>query len=147
MRLPFAEACPMGMYLLGEVSPILEYSKDKDAPKRQKVDLDKDGNGTGKRLWKATVVIPDGSNAKSVSYDVTFVADVRPVPSVGEAVPGMTPIVLEGMVVKPMLAGSGEFKSITWAIRATGIKGDVSGAKQPPANPGAARPARDEKAA
>ncbi|MEV0340575.1 hypothetical protein AB0H49_16225 [Nocardia sp. NPDC050713] len=135
----FGEAFPMGLVLMGEVQPMTEFSSDRNAVKRQRVDLDKDGNGTGKRLWKGTVTDPAGSGARSTSFDVTFVADVQPVPSAAPLMPGITPIVLEGLQIKPKIQGSGEFKSIGWTIRATGIAGDNSGAKQAPADPGAAR--------
>ncbi|MGY4099100.1 hypothetical protein ACW2Q0_06010 [Nocardia sp. R16R-3T] len=137
----FEEAFPMGLVLMGEIEPMTEFSSDRNAVKRQRVDLDKDGNGTGKRLWRGTVTDPAGSGAKGTSFDLTFVADVQPVPSAAALIPGMTPIVLEGLQIKPKVQGSGEFKSIGWNIRATGIKGDNSGARQAPADPGAARPA------
>lgn len=136
----FREAFPKGLFLLGDIQAVTEYSTDRNAPKRQKVDLDNDGNGTGKRLWKGTITDPAAANARQASYDVIFVSDVQPVPAAPEIVPGMTPIELEGLQIKPKIAGSGEFKSIGWSIRATGIKGDNSGAKQAPADPGAARP-------
>lgn len=142
----FSDAFPKGLYLLGEVTAVTEFNADRSPPKRQRLDFDRDGNGTGKRLWKATVTDPSGGNAKQASFDITFVADVQPVPAAEEVVPGFIPIELEGLQIKPKMAGQGEFKSIAWNIRATGIKGDTSGAKQAPANPGAARP-RDDKAA
>ncbi|WP_245910020.1 hypothetical protein [Nocardia amikacinitolerans] len=138
----FGEAFPKGLFLLGEVAPWLEFSQDRNAPKIQRVDLDQEGRGSGKRLWKATVTDPTAPNAKSASFDITFVADVQPVPAAPEIVPGMTPIELEGLHVKPRMVGDGNFKSIGWYVRATGIKGDTSGAKQTPADPGAARQAK-----
>lgn len=136
----FDDAFPMGLFLLGEVAPMTEFNSDRNAPKRQRLDLDAEGNGTGKRLWKATVTDPAAPNAKQASFDLVFVADVQPVPSAPEVARGMRPIVLEGLQVKPKIAGQGEFKSIGWNIRATGIVGDTSGARQVPADPGAARP-------
>ncbi len=132
-RPDFAEAFPKGLFLLGDIQPVTEFNSDRNAPKIHKVDFDREGNGTGKRLWKATVTDPSGSNAKTASFDLVFVADVQPVPAQGEIVPGMTPIVLEGLMVRPKVAGSGEFKSIGWTVRATGIVGDNSGAKSAPA--------------
>src|SRR5690606_770252 len=128
-RPDFHEAFPKGLFLLGEIEPVTEFSRDRNAPKVQKQDFDFDGNGKGKRLWKGTVTDPTAANAKNASFDVTFVADVQPVPAAAEIVPGMTPIELEGLMVKPKVTGSGEFKSIGWTVRATGIKGDNSGAK------------------
>ncbi|WP_280486553.1 hypothetical protein [Nocardia farcinica] len=145
-RPEFSEAFPKGLFLLGEITAVTEYSSDRNAPQRQRVDLDRDGNGSGKRLWKGTVTDPCAANAKNASFDVVFVADVQPVPAAPEIVPGMTPIELEGLHVKPKVQGQGEFKSIGWMIRATGIKGDTSGAKQAPADPGAGRPSSGKAA-
>ncbi|WP_063053028.1 hypothetical protein [Nocardia arthritidis] len=125
----FEDAFPMGLFLLGEIAPVTEFSSDRNAPKRQRLDLDAEGNGTGKRLWKGTVTDPAAANAKQASFDVVFVADVQPVPAAPEIARGMRPVELEGLQVKPKIAGQGEFKSIGWTIRATGIKGDNSGAK------------------
>ncbi|MCP9619677.1 hypothetical protein FOH10_09150 [Nocardia otitidiscaviarum] len=146
-RPEFGEAFPMGLLLMGAVEPMTEFSRDRNAPKRQKVDLDDDGNGTGKRLWKGTVMDPSGMGAKNASFDVTFVADVAPVPSADALSPNVYPVVLEGLQIKPRVVGNGEFKSIGWYIRATGIVGDTSGAKQAPADVPSSRPARDGKAA
>jgi hypothetical protein len=142
----FGDAFPKGVFLLGAVTAVTEFSTDRNAPKRQKLDLDDDGNGSGKRLWKGTVTDPTAPNAKQASFDVLFISDVLPVPAVSEIVPGMTPIELEGLQIKPKVAGAGEFKSIGWNVRATGIKGDNSGSKQAPADPGAARPAASKAA-
>ncbi|WP_280240667.1 hypothetical protein [Nocardia abscessus] len=128
----FEDAFPMGLFLLGEITPVTEFSTDRNAPKRQRLDLDAEGNGTGKRLWKGTVTDPAAANAKQASFDVVFVADVQPVPAAPEIARGMRPVELEGLQVKPKMAGQGEFKSIGWTIRATGIKGDNSGAKTAP---------------
>ncbi|MET8653826.1 hypothetical protein [Nocardia aurea] len=128
-RPDFHEAFPKGLFLLGDIEPVTEFSQDRNAPKVQKLDIDYEGNGTGKRLWKGTVTDPCASNAKNAAIDVTFVAEYQPVPAALEIVPGMTPIELEGLMVKPKIAGAGEFKSIGWTVRATGIKGDNSGAK------------------
>ncbi|WP_063920307.1 hypothetical protein [Nocardia violaceofusca] len=142
----FSDAFPMGLFLLGEIQPITEFSNDRNAPKIQKSDWDRDGNGTGLRLWKGTVMDPAAMNARNAGFDVTFVTNQRPVPSAPAISEGVYPIVLEGLQVKPKVAGSGEYKTLGFNIRASGIKGDNSGAKQPPNNVGASRPA-DEKAA
>ncbi|MBF6212249.1 hypothetical protein IU433_17545 [Nocardia puris] len=137
---------PNGLVLVGGIEAVTEFSKDRNAPKRHKVDLDDFGNGTGKRLWKGTVSDSSGSGAKNMTYDVTFVCDVQPVPSALPVIPGFTPVELEGLEVKPRVVGNGEFKSIGWYLRATGIKGDNSGAKVPPADVPASRPGREGKA-
>jgi hypothetical protein len=145
-RPEFRESFPMGLFLLGEVQPMTEFTTDRNAPKRQKQDYDSEGNGTGKRLWKATVIDPAGaSSVKHAGFEVVFVSDVQPVPSAPEISEGMRPIVLEGLQVKPKMSGQGEYKSIGWTVRATGIKGDTSGGKIPSAD--AARPSSEKAVA
>ncbi|MFC3966183.1 hypothetical protein [Nocardia jiangsuensis] len=122
----FEQAFPKGLFLLGDIEPVTEFSSDRNAPKVQRLDLDREGNGSGKRLWRGTVTDPTAANAKTASFDVTFVADVMPVPAAPEIVPGMRPIKLEGLQIKPKIEGNGEFKRIGWNIRAAGIEGDTN---------------------
>lgn len=122
----FEQAFPKGLFLLGDIEAVTEFNSDRSAPKRQRVDLDNEGNGTGKRLWRGTVTDPTAANAKTASFDVTFVADVMPVPAAPEIVPGMRPIKLAGLQIKPKIEGNGEFKRIGWNIRAAGIEGDTN---------------------
>jgi hypothetical protein len=117
----FADAFPQGLVLMGEVSPDNEYQSREDRaagrPVRQRVD-----EASGKRQWKATVTDPDERNAKRASFEVTFLADVQPVPSTSEVLPGVRPIELDGMTAEPRVAGNGEFKYQSYVFRATGFK-------------------------
>ncbi len=141
LSVEFGMAFEMGLVLVGEIQPDTEYNQNRNAPARQKVDP-----VTGKRQWKATCTDPSETNPRKSSIQVIFLADVAPIPSTPEVLPGMRAIELEGVTLQPKVSGQGEFKSLGWTVRATGIVGDTSGAKQGPANPGASRP-RDEKAA
>lgn len=131
----FRVAFEKGLVLVGEIEPDTEYNPNRNAPARQKVDP-----VTGKRQWKATCVDPSESNPRRNTVQVIFLADVAPVPVTEEVVPGMRPIELEGLTLQPKVTGQGEFKTLGWTVRATGIVGDTSGAKQPATDPGAARP-------
>lgn len=117
----FADAFPQGLVLMGEVAPDNEYQSREDRaagrPVRQRLD-----ESTGKRQWKATVTDPDERNAKRASFEVTFLADVQPVPATSEVLPGVRPIELEGMTAEPRVAGNGEFKYQSYVFRATGFK-------------------------
>jgi hypothetical protein len=117
----FADAFPQGLVLMGEVAPDNEYQSREDRaagrPVRQRVD-----EATGKRQWKATVTDPDERNAKRASFEVTFLADVQPVPSTSEVLPGVRPVELDGMTAEPRVAGNGEFKYQSYVFRATGFK-------------------------
>lgn len=117
----FSDAFPQGLVLVGEVSPDNEYQSREDRaagrPVRQRMD-----ETTGLRQWKATVTDPDEPNGKRASFDVTLLAEVQPVPTTAEVLPGMRAIELEGLTAEPRVAGNGEFKYQSYVYRATGFK-------------------------
>src|SRR5262245_46542924 len=124
----FDGAFPQGLVLIGEATPDNEYQSREDRaagrPVRQKVD-----EVTGKRQWKGTVTDPDERNAKRASFEITFLADIQPVPTTAEALPGMRQIELDGLTAEPRLAGNGEFKCQSFVFRSTGFKAAGSAAK------------------
>jgi hypothetical protein len=128
----FDVAFPQGLVLVGELTPDNEYQtrEDKAAgrPVRQKIDP-----VTGQRQWKATVTDPDESTAKRASFEVTFTADVQPVPPTAEVLPGMRPIALQGLTAEPKVAGNGEFKYQSYVYRATGFTAPTSASGARPA--------------
>ncbi|MFD5243847.1 hypothetical protein ACFWIW_04865 [Amycolatopsis sp. NPDC058340] len=122
----FDEAFAQGLVMVGEVSPDNEYQSREDRaagrPARQRVD-----EVTGKRQWKVTVTDPDEVKAKRASFEITLLADVQPVPTTSEVLPGMRPIELEGLTAEPKVAGQGEFKYQSYVFRATGFKAAAAG--------------------
>jgi hypothetical protein len=130
----FGDAFPQGLVLMGELAPDNEYQSREDRaagrPVRQKVD-----EVTGKRQWKGTVTDPDERNAKRASFEITFLADVQPVPTASEVLPGMRPIELDGVTAEPRLAGSGEFKYQSYVFRATGFRAAASAGGRAPGKP------------
>jgi hypothetical protein len=116
----FDDAFPQGLVLIGEVAPDNEYQtrEDKAAgrPVRQKID-----EVTGKRQWKSTVTDPDEPTAKRASFEITSIAEVQPVPTTTEVLPGMRPIQLDGLTAEPRAAGNGEFKYQSYVYRSTGF--------------------------
>ncbi|AIJ21803.1 hypothetical protein [Amycolatopsis methanolica] len=122
----FDDAFPQGLVMVGEISPDNEYQSREDRaagrPARQRVD-----EVTGKRQWKATVTDPSEPNAKRASFEIMFLADVQPVPTTSEVLPGMRPVELEGLTAEPRVAGNGEFKYQSFVFRATGFKAVNSG--------------------
>ncbi|MGW0250821.1 hypothetical protein ACWDYH_29735 [Nocardia goodfellowii] len=138
------EVFPQQLIALGPVTQVIKYNPDRNAMKEQAIDYDpKTGVGTMLPLWKVTVSDPSEDKAKRASFEIVFAAQVQPVFSTEELVPGtgMRVIELEGLTVEPKVMGQGEFKYLGYVYRATGIKGDNSGSKVPPADPGASRPA------
>ncbi|WP_107659546.1 hypothetical protein [Nocardia suismassiliense] len=143
-QIPFKVAFPQGLVLLGEITRMTKYNPNPNAAPEGMFDLDREGQGTGLPLWKATVTDPHEDKAKRASFEVIFIADVQPIPVNEEIVPGtgMRMIELEGLTAEPKVMGQGEFKYLGFTYRATGIVGDNSGAKVPPADPGASRPSK-----
>jgi hypothetical protein len=133
----FEDAFPQGLVLVGEIAPDNEYQtrEDKAAgrPVRQRID-----DVTGKRQWKATVTDPDEPHGKRASFEITFVADVQPVPTTSEVLPGMRAIELDGLTAEPRVAGNGEFKYQSYVYRATGFKAAASGMGSRPGQTGKA---------
>lgn len=128
-EIPFPEAFPQGLVMMGEVSPDTEYQSREDRaagrPVRQRVD-----EVTGMRQWKVTVTDPSEPNSKRASFDVTLLAEVQPVPTTSEVLPGVRPVELEGLTAEPRVAGNGEFKYQSYVYRATGFRaaGSAGGA-------------------
>jgi hypothetical protein len=116
----FDSAFPQGLVLIGDVAPDNEYQTREEKavgrPVRQKVD-----QITGKRQWKATVTDPDESTAKRASFEITLIAEVQPVPTTTEVLPGMRSIELDGLTAEPRVAGNGEFKYQSYVYRSTGF--------------------------
>ncbi len=135
-EISFDEAFPQGLVLVGVVAPDNEFQSREDKatgrPTRQRVD-----EITGKRQWKATVTDPSEEKAKRASFEVTFLADVQPVPSTSEVLPGMRPIELEGLTAEPKVAGQGEYKYQSYAFRATGFTAAAAGGGSKSARAGA----------
>lgn len=127
----FADAFPQGLVLMGEVAPDTEYQSREDRasgrPVRQRVD-----ELTGRLQWKATVTDPSEANAKRASFEVTFLADVQPVPATSEVLPGIRPVELDGVTAEPRVAGNGEFKYQSYVFRATGFRaaGSAGGSRK-----------------
>ncbi len=128
----FDNTFSQGLVLIGDVTPDNEYQTREDRaasrPVRQKLD-----QVTGQRQWKATVTDPDEPTAKRTSFEITFVAEVQPVPTTTEVLPGMRPIELDGLTAEPRVAGNGEFKYQSCVYRATGFTATTSVARTRPA--------------
>lgn len=117
----FDDLFPQGAFLMGDIQPLTEYQSQEDRarnrPVRPRID-----EGTGKRLYRATIADPSAEKERDKSISVEIAADVQPVPP--EAVGNLPfrPVVLEGLTVQPRAEASGQAKWITWVVRATGLR-------------------------
>jgi hypothetical protein len=121
---PFVEAFPMGLVLVGDIEPDREYVRDPGKVGQQKYD-----ERSGLRQWKANVTDPDEPNGKRASFTVILLADVQPVPTSPEVLPGMRKIELEGVQAEPKRMGQGEYTYLGYVYYASGIAGDDSGSR------------------
>ncbi|SFQ63514.1 hypothetical protein [Amycolatopsis rubida] len=140
-EMQFEEAFPQGLVMVGEVSADNEYQSREDRaagrPTRQRVD-----EVTGKRQWKFMATDLGEPKAKRASFEMTLLADVQPVPTTGEVLPGMRPVELEGLTAEPRVGGQGEFKYQTYVFRATGFRAAASGSGSGSGSSGAAKSSR-----
>ncbi|MEU6829325.1 hypothetical protein ABZ894_11820 [Nocardia beijingensis] len=105
-----------GCLVVGPVRPFTEYSNDPRRPGKHLRDDD-----TGLLMWKLPVTDPAAGNAARMSYDVTLLSDTEPVLPGGEFALG-APIRFTGLRVSPRVGGTGEFRHIAYAVRASGVE-------------------------
>jgi hypothetical protein len=75
-------------------------------------------------------VVPDN---ECQTREIIFVAEVQPVPTTTEVLPGMRPSELDGLTAEPRVAGNGEFKYQSHLYRATGFTATTSASGTRPA--------------
>src|SRR6478672_6387880 len=120
LKADFDEWFPQGLFLVGEITPVMEYQSQEDRarnrPVRPRID-----EATGLPLYKGTFADPAAEKEREKSFPVEFACAHQPVPP--EAIAGLPfrPVVLEDMTVQPRAETSGQAKWITWTIRATGM--------------------------
>ncbi len=140
LKADFDEWFPQGLFLVGEITPVMEYQSQEDRarnrPVRPRID-----EATGLPLYKGTFADPAAEKEREKSFPVEFACAHQPVPP--EAIAGLPfrPVVLQGMTVAPRAETSGQAKWITWTIRATGMTapGGASSGVIPGGKPAAGR--------
>ncbi|MFB8007526.1 hypothetical protein [Nocardia sp. NPDC056000] len=133
-----------GVLLLDGIEPVYKYNERRRA---YTTEQDRD-EVTGLLMWKARLMDLDADvKDKQAGVNLIFLAEVRPIPVGREWRPGVWEIELEGLTVEARASVAGDFATMSYTYRATGIKGDTSGAKQPPVDAPATRPVRSDKSA
>ena len=121
---------PQGLFLVGEIQPVMEYQSQEDRarnrPARPRFD-----EVSGVPLFRGTFADPAADKDREKSVTVEFACASQPVRP--EPIAGMPfrPVVLEGMTVQPRAEISGHAKWITWVIQATGMTGQAVTEAQP----------------
>ena len=121
LKAEFDEWFPQGLFLVGEITAVMEYQSQEDRarnrPVRPRID-----EVSGLPLFRGTFADPAAEKERDKSVTVEFACAYQPVPP--EAVAGLPfrPVVLEEMTVAPRAEVSGQAKWITWTIRAAGMR-------------------------
>lgn len=117
----FDEWFPQGLFLVGEITAVMEYQSQEDRarnrPARPRID-----ELTGLPLFRGTFADPAAEKERDKSVTVEFACAHQPVPPDAMAGLPFRPVVLDGMTVAPRAEASGQAKWITWTIRATGMR-------------------------
>src|SRR5437016_9245072 len=142
LKAEFDEWFPQGLFLVGDITAVMEYQSQEDRarnrPVRPRID-----EVSGLPLFRGTFADPAAEKERDKSVTVEFACAYQPVPP--EAVAGLPfrPVVLEEMTVAPRAEVSGQAKWITWTIRATGMRspGTASASVNSAGKPAAIKPA------
>jgi hypothetical protein len=106
LKVEFDEWFPQGLFLVGEITAVMEYQSQEDRarnrPVRPRID-----EGSGLPLFRGTFADPAAEKERDKSVTVEFACAYQPVPP--EAVAGLPfrPVVLEEMTVAPRAEVSG----------------------------------------
>ena len=107
LKVEFDEWFPQGLFLVGEITAVMEYQSQEDRarnrPVRPRID-----EVTGLPLFRGTFADPSAEKDREKSVTVEFACAHQPVPP--ELVAGVPfrPVVLEGMTVQPRAEVSGQ---------------------------------------
>lgn len=142
LKAEFDEWFPQGLFLVGEITAVMEYQSQEDRarnrPVRPRID-----EVSGLPLFRGTFADPAAEKERDKSVTVEFACAYQPVPP--EAVAGLPfrPVVLDGMTVAPRAEVSGQAKWIIWTIHATGMRspGTASTSVTAAGKPAASKPA------
>ena len=94
LKADFDEWFPQGLFLVGEIAPVMEYQSQEDRarnrPVRPRID-----EATGLPLYKGTFADPSAEKEREKSFPVEFACAHQPVPP--EAIAGLPfrPVVLQ----------------------------------------------------
>jgi hypothetical protein len=120
LKADFHEWFPQGLFLMGEITAVMEYQSQEDRARNRPVRPRIDETG-GLPLFRGTFADPSAEKDREKSVTVEFACAHQPVPPAAIAGVPFRPVVLEGMTVAPRAEVSGQAKWITWVIRATGM--------------------------
>jgi hypothetical protein len=131
----FGDVFPEGVFILG-VEPTLEFSDDRNAPKRQERDKE-----TNQLVWTVRALDANEQAARfGAEVKVKVTAPHQPVPP--PKTPGFpyAPAEFEGLTITPYANAKGR---VAFSFRATGMRAPAGAKSGKTTPPGADTPARN----
>jgi hypothetical protein len=110
----FGEVFPLGVFILG-VEPAMEFSEDRNAPKRQERDRE-----TNRLVWTVRALDANEEAARfGAEFKVKIAADHQPVPPA--KLPGFpyAPAEFDGLTITPYANAKGR---VAYSFRASGMR-------------------------
>ncbi|MGH3717873.1 MAG: plasmid replication, integration and excision activator [Pseudonocardiaceae bacterium] len=131
----FGEVFPEGMFILG-VEPTLEFSDDRNAPKRQERDKD-----TNQLVWTVRALNANEQAARfGAEVTVKVAAPHQPVSPPKTAGFPYAPAEFEGLTITPYANAKGR---VAFSFRATGMRAPAGAKNSKTAPPSADTPTRN----
>lgn len=116
--MPFEVAFPLGVYVISEVEPVVDYDRSTRENKVQATDPD-----SGLPLWQVSCLDADPEAKKSSkTVTVKIPAKVQPVPPENKDGSPFTPVEFEGLTALPWIEQSGDFSKIAWSFKAESMR-------------------------
>ena len=116
INVKFSEAFPNGAYVVGEVTPVLDFNAGKrpDGSMPQKHDED-----TGMPIWTVPVLDADPEARKNEkTVNVKILAPHQPVPPANEAGLPFVPVEFVELVAVPWIDTNGPRPRMQWSLTA-----------------------------
>ena len=116
--MPFEVAFPLGVLVISEVEPVLDFDRSTKERKVQQVDPD-----AGLPVWQVMCLDLD-PEAKKAQKTVTvkIAAKVQPVPPESKDGSPLIPVEFVGLTAMPWIEESGNFTRISWSYRAESMR-------------------------
>lgn len=121
----FGDVFPSGALAIGEVEPATERQSEQDRARGRAARQRRD-ESTGLLIWMVMVSDPAPARRSEASPTVQILSEDEPVLPDPIAGLGVRPVEFVGLTAEPRVGGQGEFRFLTFQLRAEGVRAVVS---------------------
>lgn len=122
----FGDVFPSGALAIGEVEPATERQSEQDRARGRAARQRRD-EATGLPIWMVMVSDPAPARRSEASPTVQVLSEDEPVLPDPIAGLGVRPVEFVGLTAEPRVGGQGEFRYLTFQLRADGVRPASSG--------------------